>query len=379
MPHIAQINVHPVKFDIGSNKAFGNARGRFHQRGSLIVEVISSDGTRGWGEAWGTAPAATLGYFEAIKPFYIGRDVFDRNGAWHAILQQMYHLRVQNQLSAVVSGISIGLYDLIGKMLGVPIHKLLGAPERESVGCYASGGYFSNDPAGQLQHQLFQVVDKGFSAYKIKVGENLADDVSRVRKTREIIGPDALLMVDVNGSYNAETAYHCMRKIEDFDIHWMEEPVMSEDFCGLEKLGKRRTIPIATGESHMTCHEFKRLLDTQAVDIIMPDLTLCGGLDEGQGATMLARLHGVRISPHVWGTAIGMAAAIHYVAAVPMDPFSLQSPYPTLVEYDYSINPMRDELLKSPISPVNGQLSVPKGPGLGIEVDESVLKKYRAD
>ncbi|WP_108663723.1 mandelate racemase/muconate lactonizing enzyme family protein [Acuticoccus kandeliae] len=376
MPRIAEINAIPLVVSVGADRAFGNARGRFDKRGSIVIEVVCDDGTRGWGEAWGAAPAATLGYFETIKPLYIGRDVFDRNGAWHRILQQMYSVRVQNQLTAVVSGINIALYDIAGKVLGLPVYKLLGAADCDSVPCYASGGYFANDPKNQLEHQLARVAGEGFTAHKIKIGAGVRDDAARTRLAREIIGSDPLLLVDVNGAYNEETAYASMRRIEEYDIHWMEEPVMSEDFAGLERLGRRRTIPIASGESHMTCHEFKRLLETDAVDILMPDLTLCGGLDEAQGATLLTRLHGARVSPHVWGTAIGLAAAIHYVAAIPSDPFALQSPYPSLVEYDYSENPLRDDLAVDPILPAAGLLPVPTGPGLGIELDESVLRKY---
>lgn len=376
MPSIKDITAFPVTFVVGPDRAFGNARGRFDRRGSILIKVLADDGAVGWGEAWGAAPRATLGYLETIKPHCMGRDIFDRNGAWHALLRNMYSMRVQNQLTAVVSGINIALHDIAGKVLGQPLYKLLGSGQRQTVPCYASGGYFCNDPKNQLERQLGRDIDQGFLAYKIKIGEGIDDDVVRVKLARETIGPDALLMVDVNGAYNAETAYRSMRRIEAFDIHWMEEPVMSEDFAGLERLGHRRTIPIATGESHMTCHEFKRLLDTGAVDILMPDLTLCGGIDEGVGATFLARLHGIRLSPHVWGTAVGLAAAIHYVAALPDDPFSLQSPFPSLVEYDSSENPLRDQLLMEPLMPTFGHLPVPQRPGLGIEIDESALRAY---
>ena len=378
MQKIKDIRLHQLTIEVGESRAFGNARGRYARRGSVVVEVVTDGGERGWGEAWGAAPAATLGYFETVKPLFIGRDVFDRNSAWHEILKNSYSLRVQNQLTAVVRGINIALYDLAGKLTGLPVYKLLGAPDRESVPCYASGGYFSNDPAGQLEHQLRAVADKEFTAHKIKIGEGLDDDVARVRLAREFLGPEPLLLVDVNGAYNAETAYASMRRIEPYDIHWMEEPVTSEDFAGLERLGRHRIMPIASGESHMTAQEFKRLLDTGAVDVLMPDLTLCGGLDEGRTAIELCRLYGTRISPHVWGTGIGLAAGIHFVAATPSDPHSMQSPYPSLVEYDVSENPLRDDLIDQPLHPTGGLLPVPQGPGLGIEVDEAALKRLKA-
>lgn len=378
MPAIKDIRAYPLAVEVGEARAFGNARGRYARRGSIVIEVIADDGTRGWGEAWGAAPAATLGYLETIRPFYLGRDVFDRNSGWHAVLRNMYSVRVQNQMTAVVSGINIALYDLAGKLTDLPLFRLLGSGGTDAVPCYASGGYFCNDPQNQLEHQLGRIADKGFTAYKIKIGEGLADDEARVRLAREIIGAEPLLMVDVNGAYNSETAWLSMRRIEAYDIHWMEEPVTSEDFAGLERLGRRRLMPIASGESHMTSQEFKRLFDTGAVDVLMPDLTLCGGLDEGRTAVELARLYGARVSPHVWGTGIGLAAGIHYVAAMPHDPHAMQSPFPSLVEYDVSDSRLRDDLLVEPLLPVAGMLPVPQGPGLGIEVDEAMLRKFAA-
>lgn len=376
MPAIKDIKAYPVAVEVGEARAFGNARGRYAKRGSVIVEVTADDGTRGWGEAWGAAPAATIGYLETAKPFYVGKDVFDRSSGWHAILRNMYSVRVQNQMTAIVSAINIALYDIAGKLTGLPVYKLLGSGGADAVPCYASGGYFCNDPKNQLEHQLGRLADRGYFAHKIKIGEGFADDEARVKLAREIVGPEPLLLVDVNGAYNAETAWLSMRRIEAYDIHWMEEPVTSEDFAGLERLGKRRVIAIATGESHMTAQEFKRLLDTGAVDVLMPDLTVCGGIDEAMTAVELARLYGARISPHVWGTGIGLAAAVHYTAAIPQDPHAMQSPYPSLVEYDCSDSPLRDDLLVEPILPEKGMLPVPDGPGLGIEVDENVLKKF---
>lgn len=218
----------------------------------------------------------------------------------------------------------------------------------------------------------------GGGPYKIKVGESIASDVERVRLSREIIGPDALLMVDVNGSYNAELALQSMSALADYGIHWMEEPVPPEDFAGLERLGRRRSVPIATAEAHCTIYEMKRLLDTGAVDVLMPDLTLCGGLDEGMATVQLARLYGVRVSPHVWGSGIGLAAAAHYVAAIPAEPRTLQAPHPALVEYDCSENPLRDELLTEPLLPSEGRLPLPQGPGLGVEPDRRALERFAA-
>jgi len=161
MPRIADIKATVLEVVVGQDRAFGNARSRFDRRASVLIEVIADDGTTGWGEAWGAAPKATLGYLEAVKPKFIGKDVFDRNTGWHELTRGGYALRVQNLLTGAISGINIALYDLAGKLLGVPVYKLLGGGECDTVPCYASGGYFCNDPNNQLEHQLASVVGKG--------------------------------------------------------------------------------------------------------------------------------------------------------------------------------------------------------------------------
>jgi len=139
MPKIKDIKATPLAVTIGEERAFGHARGRFGRRGSILIEVVSDAGLSGFGEAWGAAPEATLGYFKVIKPFCIGRDVFDRSSAWNAVLSKMYSIRIQNQLTAIVSGINMALYDLAGKLLGLPVYKLLGGEPRENVSVYAPG------------------------------------------------------------------------------------------------------------------------------------------------------------------------------------------------------------------------------------------------
>jgi D-galactarolactone cycloisomerase len=111
--------------------------------------------------------------------------------------------------------------------------------------------------------------------------------------------------------------------------------------------------------------------------VVQPDLTLCGGLGQAKAIAMLCQLHNLRFSPHVWGSAVGLAAALHFVAALPRYPHTDNVPFPTLVEYDIGDNPLRDELLTKPLRPLNGRIAVPEGPGLGIELNPEVVEYYR--
>jgi D-galactarolactone cycloisomerase len=374
MPKIKDIKLTPLAYPIAAGKEFGMSRGLAAKRVALLTEVVTDDGIVGIGEGWGVAPKAALGYWDQVKSFYLGADLFGHAHVWSRIVNSAYHLRVQNQLTGLMSGIDIAIWDAIGKFLGQPVYKLLGGEHRERVPCYASGGYFSNDAKGQLEHQL-EAAGSGYSAYKIKIGRNPKEDVERCRLARRIIGEQALLLVDVNGNYTSDIALESANRIAGHDIHWLEEPVAPEDFPGLERLARRSPIRIASGEAHYTQAEFKRLLEA-GVEVLMPDLNNCGGFLEGQHIASLARAWGARVSPHVWGSAIGLAAAIHYVAARPASPHTMNVPFPSLVEYDYWDNKLRTELLQVPIAASQGELAVPQTPGLGISLDPQAVKRF---
>lgn len=381
MHRIVDITVTPLVYDMPAARAYGNARGLTSRRAAFLVQVVTDDGVVGIGETFGLAPAATLGYLETIKPFYIGQDLFSHPFIWNRIVGAIYHLRVQNQMTALAGGINIAIFDAMGKLLGLPVHKLLGGAETDRVPVYASGGYISDDPQGQLEHQLEAAVAHPHNAYKIKIGTGPEADARRCRLARDIIGDGPLLMVDVNGNYTADTAAESMARIADSGIHWYEEPLPPEDFAGLERLARMRrhggdTMRIATGEAHFTAFEYRRLLETGAVDVLMPDLNLCGGFTEGKNAALLATLYGARISPHVWGSGIGLAAAVQFVASLPPTPHTRHVPFPAMVEYDVGENPLRDRVLAEPLILTDGMLPVPQGPGLGIPLDADAVRHY---
>jgi D-galactarolactone cycloisomerase len=176
-----------------------------------------------------------------------------------------------------------------------------------------------------------------------------------------------------------DEALDSMRRIADYRVEWYEEPLPPLAFDGYAVLRPRAPIPIATGEALYTIWDFNRLIAARAVDVVQPDVTLCGGLDEAKAIALLCRLNNVRFSPHVWGTGVGLAAAVHLVAALPDYPHTDHIPAPTLVEYDVGDNPLRDQVLTRPLRPVNGRIAVPEAPGLGIDLDRDALQRFRVD
>ncbi len=378
MARIRDIRLIPLAYRMPELRAYGMARALVTERGCNLVEVETEDGVVGIGEAWGPAKP-TAGYLELIKPAYIGRELYDRERIWSDLISRRYHLGLQNQMTACASGINIAIYDALGKTLGLPVCKLLGGLGRDRVPVYASDGYLTGDPENQLPEQLERIAEQAFPGAKFKIGLNPKSDEERVRLARDILGDDALLLVDVNGNYTVDLALESMRRIAPYGIHYYEEPLPPQDFRGYELLAARAPIPVATGEALYTIWDFNRLIAARAVDVVQPDITLCGGLDEAKAIALLCRLNNLRFSPHVWGSGVGLAAAVHLVAALPDYPHTDNIPAATLIEYDVGDNPLRDQILTKPLRPVNGRIAVPEAPGLGIELDPEGIKRFRVD
>ena len=372
---IARITLHPVLHVMGEAGAYGMARGLVPARGATIVEVETNTGISGFGEAWGP-PAFCAAYLDFVVSDWRGARLSDHPALFHRMLARNYHFGVQNGLMALLSGVDVAAHDALGKELGLPVHALLGGRVRDSVPVYGSGGYFTADAVQDLGPQLPRF--KPFTACKIKIGRGVADDVARVRLARETLGPDMRIAVDANGNYGVDQALASMRAIAGFGIEWYEEPVAPGDEDGYRALIARRDIPIATGEALYTAFAFDRLLAPRAIDVAQPDLALCGGLSQGRLIGQLCTLRHARLSPHVWGTGLGLAAAVHLVAAQPAYPAVTEAEAdPPWVEYDVADNPLQDELLQSPLKPAGGMIAVPTIPGLGVEPDRAALERFR--
>jgi D-galactarolactone cycloisomerase len=371
---ISRIRLHPLLYRMPDSHAYGMARGLTAARGATLVEIETNTGVTGWGEAWGPPdfPAAYLGMVEAR---WLGARLTDHAALFHTLIAQNYHFGLQNGLMALLSGLDIAIHDALGKELGLPVHALIGGRAREEVLCYASGGYFTADPARGLEAQLGRFA--GFPACKIKIGRGAADDAARVRLVRDAHGPAMRVFVDANGNYTLDQVLASMRALEGLDVGWFEEPLAPAEEEGYRLLHARATIPVATGEALYTAFAFDRLLAPRAMDVAQPDLALVGGLSQGRLISQLCTLRHARLSPHVWGSGLGLAAAVHLVAAHPAYPATTNEADPPWVEYDVADNPLRDEILLAPLRPVQGRIPVPDAPGLGVEPDRAALARFR--
>ena len=377
MSTIRDIRFIELSAPLAEGRAYGMAKSLSTARQTTLVVIDTQDGAVGVGEAWGM-PAVNQAYLPLLKGYLLGADVADVELVFARILARHYHFGLQNSMMGCISGIDIAAKDALGKELGVPLCRLIGGRGASSVPVYASGGYLTEQPERDFAPQIEAIAASGHTSVKIKIGLGPASDLARVEQARRILGPDVDLMVDINTNYTLDLAKASLAALAPHRISWVEEPLSPQDIAGYELLQRCSPVPVATGEALYTVFDFQRLFERRAVDVVQPDLTLCGGFWQARRIADMAELHHVRLSPHVWGSGIGLAAAVHFVASRPPFPQAQNAPWPTLVEYDVGENPLREGLLKSPLLARNGWVEVPSGPGLGIEIDWDVVARYAA-
>lgn len=358
------------------SKSFFFSQWEYSERCICVVKVTASNGEYGWGEGYGPATVLEAG-IKLLEPFVLGEDPLKNEVVWNKMYRKTLDFARRGILVASMSAIDIAIWDLKGKILGLPISTLLGGAHRTKVKPYATGLYFTDhkNPSKDFEAEAKLYISQGFKAMKMKVGLGIKEDVANVKKMREIIGPDIQLMVDSNHAYTLREAVELARKIEKYDIGWFEEPLSPEFYDQYRELREKTTIPISGGECEYLRFGFKQLIESKSVDIIQPDICASGGLTEAKRIATLASTNGIDLIPHTWGTAIGLHVALHFISNIESVPGRMYQP-DFFMEYDQTENGLRDKLSFPAIKMEDGMIEVPNRPGLGIDIDEEVLKKY---
>jgi len=371
---ITQIVTHALRARI--QDSFYYSQGYYLHREAVLVELRTDEGLAGWGQCSGSVESAPQIIERQYAPRLIGQDPRD----WQRLWSEMGGLTGGHY--GIISGLEIALLDLAGKAAGWPVYKLLGGAFRDKVRVYATGLYKlerwdSLDAWREgLVEEALGYKEQGFGATKLKIGFAPREDVRLVHAVRDAIGPEMGLAVDANCAWDAATAIWVGRQVESANLAWYEEPLPPTDLEGYREVRRALAIPISGGEGLAGLHPFKELIQTRSVDIVQPDIIICGGFSAMQRVQTLADANHVRLVPHCWGSAIPFAASLHYLATIPDGPPSI-TPTEPLLEYDRSENPLREELLTEPLRREGSFLHVPPGPGLGIEINPDVLEKYR--
>ena len=375
---IKKVTCHVVAAPV--EKPFTSSRGWLYKtRGSCIVEIETTDGIVGWGECYGPSAVAKAYIDTQFAARIVGRDAFDVEVIWEDLYNRIKDYGGRGMATSALSGIDIALWDIIGKSVNKPVHKLIGGAYRSEVKAYATGLYFIDMDrlVEEAVEEAQQFASEGFTAIKMKIG--LGDpklDIRRVAAVREAVGNDIRLMVDANHCMTVPQAIRIGRELEALDIDWFEEPISPEDVDGYVEVTRALDMAVAGGENEFTRWGFRDLVVRKAMDIVQPDVCAAGGISECRKIATLAAAHGVECVPHAWGSAIGLAATLHFIAALPDQPPSLR-PIPPMLEFEQCENPFRDHLSKEPIVQVKGIVQIPTGAGLGIEVVRSVIDRYR--
>ena len=375
---ITAIRTYPLEAPIDQPFAFSQAWVK--KRVGLVVEIETDAGLVGWGEAYGPPMLNAAVIDHAYAPRLIGKDSLAGDAIWEDLYNLLRDHGQRGLAIQALSAIDIALWDLRGKYFGAPVHVLMGGPIRSQVQAYATGLYRrSNDRAENhalLKDEAAGYLAAGFTAMKTKVGFGFEDDIALVEMLRATIGDEVDLFVDANHGCDVVQAKRLARAMEPLNVGWFEEPVAPEDLEGYRQVRAVTSIPIAGGECSFTRHDFARILAAGAVDIIQPDTASCGGLTEAKRIADLAWTRGARYNPHVWGTGIGLAAALQLLAVLPTTAPGFGAHQP-LLEYDVTPHPFRQDLLVDPVRVEDGIAYVPDGPGLGIEIKREVLERWR--
>lgn len=374
---IASIDFLALYAPLAEGKAYGMSKSLATGRATTLVRIQLDDGTQGYGEAWGP-PDFNLGYLEFLRNYLLGVNVLDVEHVFDQVFARHYHFGFQGPMMACISGIDMAAKDAAGRKLGIPVCRLIGGRNLDEVPIYASGGYLTATPREDFRAQVERMAEAGYRHVKIKIGLGPESDEERLAIAREILGEEVEILVDINTNYTFDLARESMERMRPYRPGWVEEPLGPRDYDGLGRLHALASVPIATGEALYGVHDFKPIIDAGSADVLQPDLSLCGGFWQGRKIAELAHAAHLRVSPHVWGGAVGLAAALHYISALSVYPHAMNVPKPVLLEYDLGENPLRSEILKRPLVPVDGVIKVPEGPGLGIEIDMDAVERHAA-
>ena len=382
---ITRVRSRLLEYEMGISVDGG--RGAVSKKESLLIEVHTDTGLVGYGEAntWFSAPGLRAAIDEMIAPLLVGEDPADIEYLWEKIYRKTSPHGRRGLLIIAMGGVDIALWDLLGKELSVPVYRLLGGRTNKKVRAYASGLYPRHN-LQELQEEAVGYLKQGFRAMKQRIGMGYARDAELVRAVREAIGNEPELMADVCTAWTpiaAEDeairariqeegparlfARRLLAEIEPYKLSWVEEPLPPDDLDGLAELAAHALTPIAIGENVFTRYEAREVLIKGSCHILQPDVTRCGGISEARKIAAMASAWHRQCVPHVWGSIVALAANLHFITATPNC---------TYLEYDTLRNPLRTEIAKDPLLPVDGVVSAPDRPGLGVELDESVLRKF---
>jgi D-galactarolactone cycloisomerase len=386
---ITRIISHVLQYDMP--EVIGYSQQYYSSRTAHLVEVQTDEDVTGWGECFGPGNIAigNKGIVEkVIQPIVLGMDPMDRDVIWHKVYNLLRDHGQKGMPMQSLSGVDIALWDIAGKVSGLPLHKLIGGAHRTDVPCYGYGMMLRDEPVADLakrfEDEAAVIREMGFVATKMKTGFGPKPDVKLCEAVRRGVGDDFKFMVDANHCYTTSDAFYVGRALEELDAYWFEEPIAPEDLDGYRELRAGLTVNISGGEAEFNRWGWRSILENRGLDIAQPEVCALGGVSEYLRVLALCHAHFTPVINHVWGSAIAVATNLQLLAAMPPLPGGLH-PWEPMLEFDTTDNKFRDELLIEPLG-IQGQVKsnagrvkVPIAPGIGVEPDREFINYYSID
>jgi len=367
MPIIESVSVSIARVPLDRVTSF--ATRTVAARDYCLVKVRSVDGVEGIGFCYAGSTGGRIAQAaveELLAPRLVGQDSLRSEGLWQEMYQESLLQGRSGSVMRAISILDIALWDLNARSAKLPLYQYLGAYVTDKVPAYASGGYYlEGKTPKKLGDELRGYVDAGFKAVKMKVGRlTPAEEEARIKAARAAVGPDVHLMLDANNAWSdVPTALRYMKRYEPYDPYWIEEPFGPDDVDGHAKLAELTPVVVATGEIAYGRWYHKALLDQRGAEILQTDAAVCGGITEWRRIAATASSYGVTMCPH-WFHDLH----VHLVAAVP------NGRYVEFFPDDQVLNFRR--LIDTQLTHKNGDLLLPKTPGLGFGFDEKTVKNY---
>jgi len=337
-----------------------------------LIEVVTDEGLTGLGSVF-TSLALVEASLALLRPLYQGESAIEPERVSEKLHQHTFWQGRGGAVTHTISGIDIALWDLLGQATGQPVGRLLGGRYKDRIKPYASLLMSEPDP---LAERLRAIKAQGFRAFKLGWGPfghgGYGVDEIIVRTAREVVGPDCDLMVDAGGSdaywpCTLKWAIRTAHMLASYDVAWFEEALPPDDLDGFIELRRQSPVPIAGGETLTRRQSFQPWLERGALDIVQPDVTKVGGISEERRIAWSAADHNILFVPHGWNTAIGLAADLQLVSALPTTRW---------VEY-LTGSPYIDDLVAQPWRlDADGYLPIPDAPGLGVRLNPDAVERY---
>jgi L-alanine-DL-glutamate epimerase-like enolase superfamily enzyme len=367
---IVEIKAFPVTVPVPPEHRVRLGIGLMVKRDTVFVKVKTESGLIGWGESHhGRAHLAIATLINTtLKQLVVGMEATDVNDVWARIYKfQLGSHGMGAACAMAMSGIDMALWDIRGKAVGWPLHKLLGGKSRK-IPAYAGGISLGYQPPESLVQEAKGFVAAGFRALKLRIGDTVKADVARVEAVRAALGPDIDILTDANSNYTLSDARRAMPAFAACNVGWLEEPFSAHDYRMYREAKGFAPVPFAAGENHYTRFEFSRLIEEGAVEILQPDLSKCGGVTEALKIAAMASAYKLPIHLHT-SQGVNMAATVQVLSAIENSGY---------FETDCSLNnPLRDQLIDPPIRvAADGTISPSNKPGIGVDVNEDLITHY---